>query len=140
MSVLKGDLPEWLAACGPGNTAVAASCMEGQDSSSWSVHETGCLCRPHLVVNPQRMPRELLVFSRCCTPEAVDSNSSKGTKLMRSLSRESEGRQKAKLPSHPPFYMDFHQKVWPRVRVSLPTSNKTIKKILTSVPSCLGSC
>lgn len=71
--------------------------MEGQESSSCPVHETGCLCCPNLVVRPQRMPRGLRVCSLCWDPEEVDSNSREEMPQFQTdeLPRESEAENKA---------------------------------------------
>lgn len=41
--IYKGDLLEWLTGCGPANPIMAAYQQKGQEPSSYSVQETGCI-------------------------------------------------------------------------------------------------
>jgi hypothetical protein len=47
-------------------------------------------------------------------------------------------RKKSKFPFSTLFYVGYHQKVWPRLRVGLPTSYDPGKKIPHSYAQLLG--
>jgi hypothetical protein len=64
--LLKGNLLEW--------SDLAFPQWKGQDAGSCLVYKPGCLSSLILVLESQRIPRELLVFSLCWSPRKVVSN------------------------------------------------------------------
>lgn len=124
MSMLKGELLEWLI-CGPGSQQCCP--LSERPRMQWRFS-------PSLVLKSQRIPRGLPVFSLCWNPEEVGSVPQERA-WWTIPGKWGQAGKTQKLPSSTSFYVGFHQKVWPRVRVGLPTSNTTIKKTLTGMPS-----
>lgn len=73
-------LLEWLIGCDPGSSAMAVSQRKGQDFSSYSVHKTGCLSSPNLVLETYIL-KELLVFSLRWPLKEMGSTTNVGEKV-----------------------------------------------------------
>lgn len=63
---------------GPGSPSMSVSLKKGQKPGGCSGYEPACLGSPSLVLESQRAPGELLVFSQCWNPEEVGSDSHEG--------------------------------------------------------------
>ena len=93
--------------------------MAEQGFGGSSIHETVCLCHPHLVLKSEGIPKELLLLCFHCNPKAGSN------------SRESKGKQAKSKASFfrvllcglPP------EDVCKRYKVSRLTSNNPINKI-----------
>lgn len=82
-----------------GQSTVALSQWKSQESSCCSVHDTGCLSSPSLLLEPRRIPGEWLVFSLC------NLALQQGDRL---ASRNESKLAKSKASIFHAFYVDCH--------------------------------